>query len=107
MSLIDRYGRKSLLLSAETLMAIFAILIPILDNWKIDPIYIVVSLLLFVFGFGLGLGSIPWLIVPEIIPLHALDVSSSICSGMNWAFNFILALVMPILIHERNLIMYL
>jgi hypothetical protein len=70
---------------------------------KLNPLYIVLCLLMFVFGFGLGLGSIPWLIVPEIIPGRALDVSSSICSGTNWMFNFILALVMPILIHECNI----
>lgn len=102
MTLIDKYGRKSLLLSAEITMTIFGFLIPILDALKSDPIYIVICLLLFVFGFGLGLGSIPWLIVPEIIPGHALDVSSSLCSGVNWMFNFILALVMPILINHRK-----
>lgn len=103
MALIDRYGRKSLLLWAEMTMSVFAFLIPIFDSLKLNPLYIVLCLLMFVFGFGLGLGSIPWLIVPEIIPGRALDVSSSICSGTNWMFNFILALVMPILIHECNI----
>lgn len=102
MTLIERFGRKSLLLSAEITMAVFALLIPTLDAWEFNPISVVICLMLFVFGFGLGLGSIPWLIVPEIIPGHALDVSSSLCSGTNWIFNFVLALVLPILIHQRN-----
>lgn len=106
MALIDRYGRKSLLISAEVTMAIFAFLIPIFDSLKLNPIYIVLCLLMFVFGFGLGLGSIPWLIVPEIIPGDALDVSSSLSSGANWMFNFILALIMPILIHECNFLLF-
>ena len=104
MSLIEKLGRRTLLLSAELTMGFSALLVAVLAQLNALPILIVISLLIFVAGFGLGMGSVPWLILPELVPGYALGVSVSICTSLNWTTNFILALIMPILIRESKLL---
>jgi SP family sugar porter-like MFS transporter len=60
-----------------------------------DGFQIVIWLLAFVFAFGLGLGSIPWLIVGELIPEAALGHASSISTGLNWGVCYLIALFSP------------
>ena len=95
MALIDRLGRRTLLLSAQAIMCLFGLLAGLSDDLKLDAIFKVIALLSFVAGFGIGLGNIPWLILPELVPGYAVGPASSVCAAINWTSNFILALIMP------------
>uniref|UniRef100_A0A8D0HVL5 Solute carrier family 2, facilitated glucose transporter member 8 n=1 Tax=Sphenodon punctatus TaxID=8508 RepID=A0A8D0HVL5_SPHPU len=49
----------------------------------------VVSLGLFIAGFAIGWGPIPWLVMSEIFPLRARGVASGACVLTNWFMAFL------------------
>jgi SP family facilitated glucose transporter-like MFS transporter 3 len=91
MFLIDRLGRKTLLVVSMSGMALAGFAVASGDN----GFQIVIWLLIFAFSYGLGLGSIPWLIVGELIPEGALGHASSISTGLNWGSCYLVALLSP------------
>ena len=60
MMVIEKVGRRSLLLTSQTVMAAGAFLVFALGVFLPNPVFLVGSLMLFMVGFGIGLGSIPW-----------------------------------------------
>lgn len=52
-----------------------------------------VSIILFVAWFSIGLGAVPFLLIPELMPPHAVSAASSIGLSLSWISNFIVALV--------------
>ncbi|KAJ3224132.1 hypothetical protein HK099_000182 [Clydaea vesicula] len=94
--LIEKLGRKSLLITSMTGMSISSFLIALPVEQL--PSLIVCYFIVFTFFFALGLGSIPWLILPELIPVYALGPASGIATAINWGGSFIIALFSPVLI---------
>lgn len=74
-ALIDRLGRKILLYTSSTIMAItitstgiYLYYIEHFEN-QIDLRWIpLVSMILYIIGFSIGFGPIPWLMMGEILP---------------------------------------
>ncbi|KAJ3216748.1 hypothetical protein HDU67_009074 [Dinochytrium kinnereticum] len=99
-SLIEKLGRRTLLLTAELGMAVSAFIVVLSVHFDLGASVIVAALMTFVGAFGLGLGAIPWLILPELVPSYALGPAASICTGINWTASFTLALLFPILIRS-------
>lgn len=96
MVLIERLGRKILILTSVGLMAVFSIALLVVDILHTDKVFKVVALVLFVASFGIGLGAIPWLILPELIPTYAIGPAASVCTAVNWGCNFLVGLLSPI-----------
>ncbi|KAL1925394.1 uncharacterized protein VTP21DRAFT_277 [Calcarisporiella thermophila] len=94
--LMDRAGRKILLLLSESGMCIFSVLMVIASVYHIDGL-VIASVMLFVASFAIGLGTVPWLIVAELFPTYAVGAASSIAIGINWFANFIIGLIFPAL----------
>ncbi|KAL1922302.1 uncharacterized protein VTP21DRAFT_9841 [Calcarisporiella thermophila] len=94
--LIDRAGRRMLLLTSTCGMSVMSTLMVIASVLKIDAL-VVVSVMLFVASFAIGLGTVPWLIVAELFPTYAVGAASSLAMGINWFCNFIVGLVFPTL----------
>ncbi|KAI8830674.1 general substrate transporter [Chytriomyces cf. hyalinus JEL632] len=98
MVLIERLGRRTLLLTSELGMMSCGISIFIAVKATLAPAVVVVSLMGFVGFFGIGLGAIPWLILPELVPGYAVNAAASVCSGLNWGSSWIVALLLPVFI---------
>lgn len=92
--IVDRLGRKVLLLASLFGMTIMSIVIVIGSVHKIGPL-VVAGTMMFVGTFAIGLGSIPWLIMPELFPTRTLSAASALCMGMNWFANFAVSLLFP------------
>jgi sugar porter (SP) family MFS transporter len=95
--LIDRFGRRPLILMSAALMVladVFLILGANFTGWEAVSITFV---LVFVGGFAIGLGPVPWVITGDIFPSAALSAGSMICVGTNWIANTIVALSFPAL----------
>ncbi|SAM08437.1 hypothetical protein [Absidia glauca] len=96
LGLVDRLGRKMLLLISAIGMCIFSVLMTIGLKYNISPLQ-VVCVMLFVASYAIGLGVIPFVITAEVYPTYAVGTASSIALVINWLCNFIIGLIFPTL----------
>ncbi|KAI9498526.1 major facilitator superfamily domain-containing protein [Zychaea mexicana] len=94
--LIDRLGRKFLMLISSVCMCLFAALMTVGMALDISVLQ-VVCIMLFVASFGIGLGIVPFLFTAECLPTYAVGAGCSAALMSNWFFNFIVGLVFPTL----------
>ncbi|SCV01520.1 LANO_0F12200g1_1 [Lachancea nothofagi CBS 11611] len=96
--MIDRFGRRFLLLNTFPLMAVFlfvtgfAFWIPG-DQARIG----VVSMGIYIFSaiYSFGCGVVPFVIAGEVFPLYVRAIGASLFTIILWGFNFILSLTWP------------
>jgi len=95
--LVDRKGRKSLLLLSYIGMAFFIFWIGASFTffryayWM--PIFSVIVTILYVMSFGIGTGPLPWVIASEVLPLKIRGKALSIATAGNWVINFLVGQV--------------
>ncbi|KAJ7771781.1 general substrate transporter [Mycena metata] len=90
--LIERMGRRQLL----TLSTLGALISLILVGLGLNNGFVTLSsiaILTFVMSFAIGLGPIPFVMIPEVSPYHAVSAMSAISLGLNWSSNFLVGLV--------------
>lgn len=94
--LIDRMGRRPLLLIAEAGACIFSVLLIIGYVYSIGAL-LVVSVFGYVISFAIGVGPIPWMITSEMSPVYASSAVGSAATAMNWAMNFLIGQCFPVI----------
>lgn len=94
--LIDRMGRRPLLLIAEGGACIFSVLLIIGYVYNIGAL-LVVSVFGYVLSFAIGVGPIPWLITSEMSPVYASSAVGSVATAVNWAMNFLIGQCFPVI----------
>ncbi|XP_037908884.1 facilitated trehalose transporter Tret1 isoform X3 [Hermetia illucens] len=94
---VDRLGRRILLLASGAIMAVCTILMGVyfflqkrnvndVDNLGWLPI---LSLCLFIIMFSLGFGPVPWLMMGELFATDVKGVAGPIAGTTNWVLAFI------------------
>jgi SP family facilitated glucose transporter-like MFS transporter 8 len=93
---VDRLGRRILLLISDFVMAICTLLLGIYfylkneghdtDNLGWLPL---TSVCLFIVTFSLGYGPIPWMMVGELFAPHIKGFASSLSCVLNWILAFV------------------
>lgn len=96
LGLIDRLGRKILLVVSAYGMMIWSVLMTIGLRFDVSALQ-VVSIYIFVACYAVGLGMIPFVITSEVYPTYAVSAASSVALAINWLCNFIIGLVFPAL----------
>lgn len=95
-SLMDRMGRKSLLLTSFGGMALSMLLLSLSFTWKALAAYsgtlAVVGTVLYVLSFSLGAGPVPALLLPEIFASRIRAKAVALSLGMHWISNFVIGL---------------
>ncbi|KAI8075365.1 major facilitator superfamily domain-containing protein [Gilbertella persicaria] len=94
--LIDRMGRRILLLIAEAGACIFSVLLVIGYVYKVGPL-LIVSVFGYVLSFAVGVGPIPWMMTSEMSPVYASSAVGSCATAMNWAMNFLIGQCFPVI----------
>jgi len=61
------------------------------------PTLVVVFVMIYNAAFGYSWGPIPWLYPPEILPLSIRSKGASLSTATNWAFNFLVGELTPVL----------
>ncbi|XP_059295580.1 sugar transporter ERD6-like 7 [Lycium ferocissimum] len=104
-ALIDRAGRKPLLLVSGTGLVIGCILTAISYYLKghelatkAAPILVVTGLLVYISSFSVGMGAVPWVVMSEIYPINIKGAAGSLATLVNWfgawacsyTFNFLI-----------------
>ena len=97
--LVDRLGRRFILLSGAVAMIISlsAISYFIYIDIRYTPTLVVVFVMIYNAAFGYSWGPIPWLYPPEILPLSIRAKGASLSTASNWAFNWLVGEMTPIL----------
>lgn len=105
--LVDRWGRRVILLSGAVAMIISLssmsyFLWREIPGWT--PTLVVACVMIYNGAFGASWGPVPWLYPPEILPLSIRAKGASLSTATNWAFNWLVGEVTPVLqelIHWR------
>lgn len=99
-NVVDKFGRKVLLLFSDLMMALSSLALAIyftikdrnvLNNDDISNISFlpVIALCVFIVVFSLGFGPIPWMISSEVFPSEIKSMASSFAGAYNWLLAFI------------------
>ncbi|CEP11377.1 hypothetical protein [Parasitella parasitica] len=94
--LIDRTGRRSLLLVSQTGACIFSVLLTIGYVYNVN-VLMVVSIFGYVALFAVGMGPIPWVLISELSPVYASSSVGSSAAAMNWIMNFLIGQCFPVI----------
>ncbi|XP_014211314.1 solute carrier family 2, facilitated glucose transporter member 1 isoform X2 [Copidosoma floridanum] len=100
MILVEKAGRKTLLLFGFFGMFIDTALLGICLPFKGSNVASAMSILLlylFIVLFASGAGSIPWFLVSELFNQSARPTATSVAIAINWAANFIVSVTFPTL----------
>jgi SP family galactose:H+ symporter-like MFS transporter len=93
--LVDRAGRRPLLLRSIPAMFISLVLLGLTFESSLGALESFLSLLCllgYVAAFAIGLGPIFWLLIAEIFPPEARAAGASAATAANWFFNFVIGL---------------
>lgn len=97
--LVDKWGRRVILLSGAVAMIISLSLISyfIFIDIHYTPQLTVMFVMIYNAAFGASWGPIPWLYPPEILPLSIRAKGASLSTAANWACNWLVGEMTPIL----------
>jgi sugar porter (SP) family MFS transporter len=99
--IVDRWGRRPLLLigagvMAATLLAL-GIAVETLHTGSAAGLTTLIMLILYLGGYELGWGAVVWIMISEVFPLKARGVGMGTASTALWAATFAITLVFPIM----------
>ncbi|PVI08632.1 hypothetical protein DM02DRAFT_722825 [Periconia macrospinosa] len=96
---VDTLGRRKILLSGALAMVISLSAISYFIFLKAvwTPTLVVIFVMIYNAAFGFSWGPIPWLYPPEILPLSIRAKGASLSTATNWAFNWLVGEMTPIL----------
>jgi MFS family permease len=94
--LIDRMGRRPLLMLSEVGSCLFCILLTIGYVYNIGPL-LIVAVFGFIASFAVGVGPIAWLTASEMTPTCASSSVGAVGIAMNWAMNFLNGQCFPVI----------
>jgi sugar porter (SP) family MFS transporter len=95
--LLDRVGRRTLLLAGTVGMAVgmFVTAFSFMGGEQLHgvrAVTAVLGLLIYTGSFAIGLGPVFWLLISEIYPLTIRGAAMSVATIANWAANFVVTI---------------
>ncbi|MEU6329520.1 sugar porter family MFS transporter [Streptomyces sp. NPDC047049] len=104
MRLIDRKGRKPLLLWGALGMCAAMVLLAVtnlsgLGYGALLSVLTLGGIALYIASFAVSWGPVQWVMLPELFPMRIRAAAVGLCVLFNWLFNMIVALVFPSLLH--------
>ncbi|NQD69775.1 sugar porter family MFS transporter [Sphingobacterium shayense] len=97
MTIIDRFGRKKLLLTGAVGMFIF-LLLTAFGLKGINAEFLLYYILGFIAFFALSQGAVIWVFLAEIFPNEVRAQGSSLGSTTHWVFAAIISWVFPVIV---------
>ncbi|KAF2136166.1 uncharacterized protein K452DRAFT_354056 [Aplosporella prunicola CBS 121167] len=109
----DKLGRRRPMLWGSLGLGICMMLISILLSFKGSSVETptasasVAFFFIYMFIFGASVNCIPWVYVPEILPLRARARGTAIGISSNWLWNFVIVMITPVIISRLQWKAYL
>jgi sugar porter (SP) family MFS transporter len=97
MSVIDKFGRKKLLLVGTVGLAICLTVISILFFTRSHLEWLVWLLMLYIGFFAISQGAVVWVYISEVFPNRVRAKGQSLGSSAHWVTNAIISLVFPVM----------
>jgi sugar porter (SP) family MFS transporter len=97
MALIDRVGRKTLLLIGAVGSAICLAAVATIFATHQHQAMLVWALVAYIAFFAISQGAVVWVYISEIFPTRVRGKGQSLGSGTHWVMNAILSLVFPMI----------
>jgi len=96
--IVDRIGRRSLLLTGTAGMLLCLVIIAIMARFAdtADDIPAIVFMYIFTAFFAIGWLGIGWLYPAELVPLRIRGPANALAVSAHWAFNFMVAMITPV-----------
>ncbi len=100
--LIDRLGRKTLLLIGSFGYIISLSLVSYAFYAHSGPIFLMTFLLLFIASHAVGQGAVIWVFISEIFPNKIRSAGQSFGASIHWVFAAIITLITPYFLDKDN-----
>jgi sugar porter (SP) family MFS transporter len=100
--LIDRLGRKTLLIIGSFGYIISLAMVAWSFQSHAGSVFLMTFLLLFIAAHGIGQGAVIWVFISEIFPNKVRALGQSFGASIHWIFAAIITLVTPIFLDEKE-----
>ncbi|KFY46148.1 hypothetical protein V494_00583 [Pseudogymnoascus sp. VKM F-4513 (FW-928)] len=110
---LDRMGRRKTMFWGCAGLGLSMMMISILLSFQGTSLAIptasasVAFFFTYMFIFGASVNCVPWVYVPEILPLHARAQGTAIGTSSNWLWNFTIVMITPVIINRLQWKAYL
>ncbi|KAH8398951.1 hypothetical protein KR222_001608 [Zaprionus bogoriensis] len=101
-ALVERIGRRILLLISAAVMCVTTLVMGCYFQWwmKSDVNWLpIVAISLFIVGFSMGFGPVPWLIMAELFSEDVKPICGSVVGTSSWLLAFLVTKLFPISLH--------
>lgn len=98
MFIVDRVGRKPLLVTGSLLMALSMLLVSASFYFQLHSVITLIAILLFIAAFASSLGVVMWVVISEMFPAAIRTRAMSLSIVSLWVACFFVALIFPFLI---------
>ncbi|XP_052842873.1 facilitated trehalose transporter Tret1-2 homolog [Drosophila gunungcola] len=98
--LIERLGRKILLLISALMMGISTLIMSLYFGLLLDSDVgwlALMAICIFIIGFSVGFGPVPWVMMAELFAEDVKAIAGSIAGTTNWLAAFVVTLLFPVL----------
>lgn len=102
MYLIDRAGRKQLMLYGSIGYIVSLAMVAYAFYSGASPIFLLVFILIFIASHAIGQGAVIWVFISEIFPTKVRASGQSFGSGTHWVFAALITLLTPVFIDQKE-----
>ena len=102
MSLIDKLGRKTLLLAGAAGTATCLAIVSWLFATNSHPGLLVWVFVLYIAFFAMSQGAVIWVYIGEVFPNHVRSKGQGIGNASHWIMNTIIAVLFPVLVVSQG-----
>jgi sugar porter (SP) family MFS transporter len=99
--LIDRLGRKKLLIIGSIGYIVSLVIVAICFAWHTGPVILMSFLLLFIAAHAVGQGAVIWIFISEIFPNKIRASGQSFGASVHWGFAAVITLITPYFLDEN------
>ena len=100
--LIDRLGRKTLLLIGSFGYILSLSMVSFAFYAHTGPVFLMSFLLLFIAAHAVGQGAVIWVFISEIFPNKIRSAGQSFGASIHWVFAALITLITPIFLDKDN-----